>query len=309
MKIKPDVYDRVTNLIVAALQRAEEKRKAGQEWRCPWVNVAGGGQPMNLYGRPYSGMNFVLLSILSSVYPSQLFGTYKSWGLKGAQVRKGEKSTIVIFAKPIERDEIDKKTGKKKKFWLVRGYPVFAAEQVDGFDLPVYLKAREAALPDVAQRYEAADIAFDAYCEAEKLLVEYGGNRACYETVIDKVRMPLKKAFKSTEDFYSTLAHELGHSTGHKKRLDRGLSTTSREEYAFEELVAELSASMTCAILGLEQVPREDHADYLSRWIERLHDDNRAIFRAAAQAQKATNLVLKSLQLQVEDEGKMELAA
>lgn len=306
MKFKPDVYDRVTNLIVASLERAEERRKAGQPWRCPWVRIPGAGQPTNLFGRPYHGMNFVLLSLLSMKYPSQLFGTYKAWNSKGAQVRKGEKSILVIFMKTIELKELDPKTGERKKFRLARGYPVFAAEQVDNFDLQAHFNKKQEALPNVAERHEKAEAVFAAYCETEKLPVVYGGNFACYEVNNDRVRMPLQEAFKSTEDLYSTLAHELAHSTGHKKRLDREMSVT---EYAFEELVAELSASMTCAILGLEQVPRDDHADYLSRWLDRMRDDNKAIFRAAALAQKATDMILKSMNVGTEVNEEVEMAA
>ena len=308
MKFKADVYDRVTNLIIQRLEHAIAARESGKKWQRPWVNVAGYGQPVSITGTNYRGMNYVLLSMLSGIYPSQLFGTYKGWSKRGAQVRRGEKSNLVVFYKPMEKE--DKKTKEKKKFLFMRYYYVFAAEQVDGFDLDSYMKSKEQSLPDKAERISHADEIAQAYVDGQNLDVKYGGNKACYIPSIDSVRMPSKKQFKSTEDLYSTLFHEFVHSTGHEKRLNRDFQNRfGSEAYAFEELVAEIGASMICNGLGIENEMREDHTDYLAHWLKVLKDDKKAIFTAAAAAQLACDMIVNSKEDDEESEEELEEAA
>lgn len=288
-----DTYQRVTDIIVEALEKADALQKLGKEWRCPWQHTAMGGTPTSIHGHAYRGMNYILLSMLASIYPSQLFATYDQWKKRGAQVRRGEKSNVVILWKNLER--INKDTGEKEKFWYIREFRVFAAEQVDGFDLAAHVASQKDKLPNKAERLETAEEIFADYCAAETLKVRFGGNRAFYSVSDDFVQMPLREQFKSTEAYYSTLAHELAHSTGAVKRLKREFGTRfGASAYAFEELIAELSASMSCAVLGIEQSPREDHAQYLASWLNVLKSDAKAIFTASTQAQKASDLILKT---------------
>jgi antirestriction protein ArdC len=295
-----DTYERVTTIIIEGLERAKAKRDSGQAWKCPWQNTAGNGTPISLHGRPYRGMNFVLLSMLAPVYPSQLFGTYRGWQEKGAQVRKGERGNLVILWKQLEKKDPD--TGETESYWYVRGFTVFAAEQVDGFDLEKHFADQVAKMPNVAERLETAEQVMAAYCQAETLQVRHGGNQAFYSIDKDFVQMPLREQFHSTEGYYATLAHELAHSTGHEKRLKREFGKRfGSDAYAFEELVAELSASMTCAVLQIEQTPREDHADYIESWLRVMKEDKKAVFTAASKAQHASDMILKTFAVEETD--------
>jgi len=288
---KSDIYERVTDRIVAGLEDALERRNAGHGYKLPWTMTAAGGEPRSLHGKSYRGINWALLKMLATVYPSQLFGTYHGWQERGGQVRKGEKGIPVVFWKWLK--VADKDTGEDTEIPFARGFTVFGAEQVDGFDLDAYMKRQAEALPDVAERIEAAERAFAGYQDREGLPVRHGGNRAFYSPGADVVQMPAREAFRSSEGYYSTLAHELTHSTGHQRRLSRQYGKRFGDHaYAVEELVAELGAAMLCGSLGIEAEPREDHADYIASWLRVLKDDKRAVVSAAAHAQKAADLVL-----------------
>lgn len=288
---KSDIYERVTDRIIAGLEQALERRNAGQGFTLPWAMTAAGGEPRSLQGRQYRGINWALLRMLASVYPAQLFGTYHGWQERGGQVRKGEKGIPVVFWKWLK--VTDKDTGEPTEIPFARGFTVFGAEQVDGFDLDAYMKRQAETLPDVAERIEAAERVLADYQDREAVPLRHGGNRAFYSPGADVVQIPAREAFKSTEGYYSTLAHELAHSTGHQRRLSRQYGKRFGDHaYAVEELVAELGAAMICGALAIEAEPREDHADYIASWLRVLKDDKRAVVSAAAHAQKAADLVL-----------------
>lgn len=297
---KSDIYQRVTDRVIAGLEDALQRRNAGQGYKLPWTMSAAGGEPRSLHGRTYRGINWALLKMLAAVYPSQLFGTYTGWQERGGQVRKGERGIPVVFWKWLRvRDE---ETGDDTEIPFARGFTVFGAEQVDGFDLDGYMKRQAEALPNVAERIEAAERAFVAYQDRHGLPVRHGGGRAFYAPGADMVQMPLREAFRTTEGYYSVLAHELTHSTGHERRLARRFGKRFGDQaYAVEELVAELGAAMLCGSLGIEAEPREDHADYIASWLRVLKDDKRAVVTAAAHAQKAADLVLADIEAEEDD--------
>lgn len=301
MSNRNEIFDRVAASIIAALELAQADMDAGKRFEMPWVQTASAGSPVSIDGRNYRGMNWAILKMAAVAYPSQIFGTYKAWQRHGAQVMKGQKGITVLFwnFKNIE----DEATGKIKRIGFARGYTVFAAEQVEGFDLAAHMAAVRAKLPSVAERLAHADKVFDAYSTAQGMPVNYGGNSAHYSPAADHVQMPIREAFKSTAKFYSTLAHELAHSTGSKKRLAREFGARfGDEKYAAEELVAELSAAMTCAALNIETATREDHGRYIASWLKALKNDSRAIITAASFAQKASDMILGDYQTAEEGE-------
>ncbi len=286
-----DVYAEVTNAIIKQI----EDGLADGKWTKPWASTSAGGStlPHSIANRAYRGINVPILmgAAQASGYASNLWGTYKAWQGAGAQVRKGQRGTLVVFWKRIEVE--DKDTSEKKKLLFAKGYSVFTAEQVEGFDLAGHRQAQIDKLPCLAQRLDHVEETTAAYFQAEAITLGHGGGRAFYSPGEDHVQMPLHEAFKSTEGYYGTLLHEAGHSTGHDKRLDRDFSGRfGNAAYAFEELVAELASAMTCGALGIEDQPREDHAQYVRSWLETLKGDKRAIFTAASQAQKAADLIL-----------------
>lgn len=226
-------------------------------------------------------------------YAAPLWMTYKQAQELGAQVRKGEKGSLVVYANTITRTEQDAATGEdlEREIPFMKGYTVFNAEQVEG--LPAHFYAVQAPALDPVQRIAKAE-AFFAATGSE---IREGGDRAYYTAAGDYVQMPPFVAFREPEAFYATLAHEVCHWTKAPKHLDRdfGRKRFGDEGYAMEELVAELGAAFVCADLALTPQPRAEHAAYIGSWLKALKDDRRAIFTAAAHAQRAADY-LASLQ-------------
>ncbi len=296
---RADIYARITQDIVAAIEAGLE---AGQgaisgRWRCPWHHDGGAiARPMNLASRKrYRGINVLALWVaaVKSGYGSGLWGTYRKFTEAGAQVRKGERATTVVFWKQFRRGETDdaadqtggldggdRGDGEGRPRFMAKGYAVFNAAQVDGLDLPP-----QPVLPE-AERIEGAERFF----ANTRIPIRIEGDQACYVPSLDVVRMPPFARFRSAAAYYATLAHECGHATGAKHRLDRDLSGRfGSERYAVDEQVAEVTASFVMADLGLAYGPRPESVAYLASWLKVLKNDTRAIFTAASKAQAAVD--------------------
>jgi antirestriction protein ArdC len=224
--------------------------------------------------------------------------TYKQASELGGQVRKGEHGALVVYADRIRRSETDEKGEEtEREIPFMKGYTVFNCEQVDG--LPAHFYSRpEAPLP-ASERIASADRFF----AATGITLRHGGARAYYSESSDHVQMPPFESFRDAESYAATLAHEATHWTKHPKRLARefGRKRWGDAGYATEELVAELGAAFLCADLGITPEVREDHAAYIASWLETLKRDNRAVFTAAAHAQRAADY-LHGLQPQAASE-------
>lgn len=284
--MKADVYERVTAQIVAELEKGE------RPWFKPWNAEHAAGRitrPLRANGIPYRGINVVMLwgSAVEQGFSAPLWLTYKQAQELGGQVRKGEKGSLVVYANTITRTETDEATGEEQErdIPFMKGYTVFNAEQVDG--LPAHFYALAAPALDPVARIARAETFF----AATGADVRHGGNQAYYTAAADRVQMPPFETFRDAESYYATLAHELTHWTKHEKRLDRdfGRKKWGDEGYAMEELVAELGAAFLSADLDLTPEPRADHAAYIASWLKVLKDDKRAIFSAAAHAQRAAD--------------------
>ncbi|HUF73752.1 MAG TPA: zincin-like metallopeptidase domain-containing protein [Gammaproteobacteria bacterium] len=285
-KAKRDIAQEVTDKLVAALESGVNP------WRRPWrsLGVAGRGSvmPHNAStGKAYRGVNVMLCGLAQQAagYTSAGWLTFKQARDLGGNVRKGEKGTLVVFWKFLERrTEGTDGTETKSRFPMLRHYTVFNVEQCDG--LPERITnptgAEPEAVPDLA-----AWVAETLSCR-----VDHGGERACYIPSVDTIKLPLRSAFETEAGYSGTLLHEATHATGVKHRLDRlTMARFGSEDYAKEELVAEVGASMLCAHLGLDYVV-EHHASYLESWLKALKGDKRYIFSAASAAQKAVDYVL-----------------
>lgn len=201
----------------------------------------------------YNGVNVVSLWVAAEIrrYSAPVWATYRQWQELGAQVRKDEKSSLVIFYKEYETEadpQIQDDDGKRR---FARASYVFNAAQVDGFELP---SAPQPLGP--IERIEAAD----RFVAATNARIEHGGDQAYYVPSSDHIQMPAEGLFCGSdtmsreEGYYATLVHELTHWSGAKHRLDRNLQTRFGEEaYAAEELVAEIGAAFLCAELGITQ--------------------------------------------------------
>jgi antirestriction protein ArdC len=280
---KADLYTRITNRIVAELE------KGTRPWLQPWNAGHAAGRitrPLRHNGIPYRGIN-VLTLWLTSVergYSCPIWMTYKQAQELGANVRKGEHGETVVFASRVTKTETtDKGEEAEREIPFLKGYTVFNAEQIDG--LPERFTVPATPQVDPVARIDHAE----SFFAATKADIRQGGNRAFYSVHSDFVQMPPFVAFHDAEAYYATLAHEVTHWTRHETRLNRdfGRKRWGDEGYAAEELTAELGSAFLCADLGLATASRADHASYIESWLKVLRNDKRAIFTAAAHAERA----------------------
>lgn len=277
------IYESVTKTIIEALSHQVVP------WKKPWQHV--GSVPVNaISSKPYRGVNLLLLGI--HPYTDHRFLTMKQANDLGGQVRRGERSTTVIFWKRwqpgIPDDE--QEPGVKRDIPLLRYFKVFNAEQCEGLSLPALY--RPEPLPE-HQRIELAELLVQHMPNPPS--IREAGASAWYRPSDDRVQVPPLNTFRSAESFYGTLFHELGHATGHESRLNRkgvmGSIKFGSGTYGREELVAELTSAFCAAAIGLDNSMLEDSTSYINGWLSVLNDDPKAVVIAAAQAQRAADYI------------------
>ncbi len=282
---KQDVYARITNKIVADLEQGV------RTWLKPWNAAHTEGRitrPLRHNGLPYSGINILMLwaSAMEQGFAAPMWMTFKQALELDAHVRKGEKGSLVVYANSITKTETsDAGEEIEREIPFMKGYTVFNVEQIEGLPAPYYGK------PEIKLTPVERDQSAETFFRNTGADIRYRGDRAFYAYEPDYIQMPVIEAFRDAESFYATLAHEATHWTRHASRLDRDLGRKhyGDEGYAREELVAELGAAFLCADLDLTPEVREDHAAYITCWLQVLRNDKRAIFSAAAHAQRAVD--------------------
>lgn len=279
---KTNVYEMVTERIIAELE------KGVIPWEKPWTGVRSGAYN-RVSKRPYSLLNQMLLKHTGE------YATYKQWQDLGGQVKKGEKSEIVVFWKIFEAEETNKDTGEKetKKIPLLRYYNVFHISQVEGVE-----PLAPEQLNDEVEPIEEADKIITDYITREHIdFTECRSNEAYYSPSSDRVVVPMKEQYTVINEYYSTTFHELTHSTGHKNRLNRletgAVAAFGSETYSKEELVAEIGSASLMNLLGIETVKTfRNSAAYIQSWLQVLRNDNKFIVSASSKAEKAVNYIL-----------------
>ncbi|HKD07128.1 MAG TPA: zincin-like metallopeptidase domain-containing protein [Bryobacteraceae bacterium] len=282
-----DIYQRVTDAIVAAIEQGAGK------YQMPWiVRQDKGFSPISISTvKPYRGVNTVVLwaQSQSKGYTSALWGTYQQWQELGGYVRKGERGSPVVYWGTFEAESKEPDTdesGNSRTRLFCKGYTVFNLEQVDGVKLPKRFEPKLSA----NQRIARAESFFDNI----GIPIRDGGNQAFYRPSTDAVHMPDFTQFPDATQYYSVLAHEATHWTSHESRCDRELGKRFGDAaYAIEELIAELGSAYTMAKLELELTPRANHAAYIDSWLKVLKSDKRAIFTAGSKAQQAADYLVK----------------
>jgi antirestriction protein ArdC len=260
-------------------------------WRKPW-GLQPGLMPMNgTNNREYQGINALMLGL--SGYADLRWMTYKQAAEHGAQVRKGEKSTPIIFWKQsLVQDTNDAGETVTKTIPMLRCYAVFNVEQIDGLKLP---------------KLVVQENTFNAMEQAEAVITNMpqrpsidhdGRNRAYYTPSRDSIHLRPQSAFETPDEYYSTLFHELGHSTGHESRLNRhgtetGIAPFGSPTYSKEELAAEFTACFLCHLSGITNTT-DNSADYISGWASKLRSDRKLVLQGASQGQKAADFILGS---------------
>ena len=286
-RLTKDVYTRVTERIIADLEQGI------RPWMKPWhaEHTAGRiNRPLRHNGAPYRGMNILLLwgEAVAKGYTAPIWMTFKQALELDACVRKGEHGSLVVFANRITKTETnDAGEDVDREIPFMKGYTVFNVEQIDGLPRHYYAQP-ENPLP-IAERIEHAD----RFITATGITINHGGNSAYYAPARDVIQLPPFEAFRDKESYYATALHELTHATKHASRLDRdfGAKRFGDTGYSREELVAELGSAFLCADIGITPEIRADHADYIGHWLTVLKEDKRAIFSAAAHAQRAADFL------------------
>ena len=270
------VYDSVTNKIISQLESGIAP------WIKPWKSGQAGGADRNIVSKKeYSGVNRLILGM--SGYSSPIWGSFKQWQELGGNVRKGEKGTQVVFYSQVTKGEI-KPTDlnpDKSTYALLKSYYVFNLDQIDGLEI---------SKPEPVISTFNPVPALDDRIIKTGAQISHGGGRAFYRPGTDSITLPARDLFLSESHYYATVLHELTHWSGAVHRLDRTKGKRFADTaYAFEELVAEMGAAFLCADYGIQG--ELQHADYIGNWLQCLKNDNKAIFNAAALAQKAADYI------------------
>lgn len=266
-----NIYELVTNQIIEKLEQGIIP------WRKPWLN---GGAVNWKSQKAYRGINTMLLD-------AGEYATFKQIKEAGGKVKKGEKSSMVVFWKWLEKENED--SGEIEKIPFLKYYRVFEINrQCEGMESK---RSTETFEHDPIEKCEEV---FKGYMNAPT----YTFDRldAWYKPGQDHINVPPLMDFEKPEEFYSTLFHEMIHSTGHKSRLNRegivALNAFGSESYSKEELVAEMGAAMLCGVAGIENRTLDNTAAYIQSWLKKLKDDKTLLVKAGSQAQKATDHIL-----------------
>lgn len=264
------IYQMVTDRIISLLEQNIVP------WKQPWSN--GNHCPVNWKTqKPYRGINTFLL-------PPGEFATLKQINEAGGRIKKGEKSHIAIFWTILEKEDEE---GDKETIPLIRYYRVFEINsQCVGIK-----SRRKIQSPFDNEPIEEAEKIVKNYINGPK--ISHASGRAVYFPSIDCVSVPPLRDYAKVERYYSVLFHELVHSTGHEKRLNRkGIIEQIRfgsENYSKEELVAEIGAAMLCTLCHIDNATFDNSVSYIKGWYSRLKEDPKLIVQAAGEAQKAVD--------------------
>jgi len=268
------IYQQVTDRIIAELE------SGAAPWIKPWK--AGSAEDQNIISKkPYQGINRLILGMSGFAMP--YWASFKQWQDLGGSVKKEEKGTHIVFYSPIAKDTVNPENGNIEQsiYHCLKSYVVFNAAQVEGIEF----EQTKPVLPDFNPVPALEDRILKTGAN-----IKHNGSQAFYRPSEDSITMPAKNTFIDESNYYATVLHELTHWSGAKHRLDRTKGKRFADTaYAFEELVAELGAAFLCQDYGIQGDLR--HADYIGSWLKCLKDDNKAIFNAAALAQKAADYI------------------
>lgn len=278
--MKKSVYEMITERIIEQLENGVIP------WQKPWSGTHSGAYN-RISNKPYSLLNQMILKHGGE------YATFKQWSDLGGKIRKGEKAEVVTFWM-IQPYEEKNENGEKviKQIPLLRYYNVFHISQVDRIEPKEQLKISE------LEPIEEAEKVKTEYMNRERLKIfEKVTNKAFYTPTFDYIEVPCREQYQNIEEFYSTLFHEMIHSTGHKNRLDRLETGASAhfgsETYSKEELVAELGSATLVNMLGIEtEKSFRNSSAYIQNWLQVLKNDNKFIVSASSKAEKAVKYIL-----------------
>jgi antirestriction protein ArdC len=296
-----DIYQEITNMIIEVL----ETKSANLKWQKSWISFRNGEMPRNAESNyAYRNFNSILLSLVADLrkYDYSSWLTFKQIKKLGGNVKKGQKATPILFWELFWFDEKGNRYNSEqiKQFSkaqisnmttrsFMKYHLVFNISQTVNLPEKFTQKAEvELPMPDFKRNSAAEDLIYKTGA-----VIEFGGDEAYYSPASDIITMPIPEKFKGVEPYYSVLLHELSHWSGHKNRLDRSLyNQFGSPEYAFEELIAELSSAYLCAELGFD-LPITNNAAYIKSWLTKLKSDKTWVIKASSQAERAARFITK----------------
>lgn len=271
-----NIYQEITDKIIQRIENVTGK------WDKGFISIM--EPPRNLDGRLYTGINFVAL--YDPRFEDQVYGTFEQVQRHGGTVKKGEKSQIAVFYKKLHIANVDEGTGEieNKKIPYIRYFNVFNIAQTS-------LSKEQIKAPEILE----AEAIYANMPDPPAIVYNNLVKCASYSPTFDQVTIPRPEVYQEKGQFFKTLFHELGHATGHAKRLNRPMVAFKDDyaQYAREELIAEMTASFICARTGKANTDTENNtAQYLKHWLEQLRENPKYIFSVCSQAQRAVNLIL-----------------
>ena len=311
-----DIYKMITDKVISMFKTAK-----ASDYHRAWKDDAF-FIPLNFDSKkPYRGVNRLLLQErigFAGAFRNPYFLTFNQIKKHGGKLKKGTRGYEVVYYSIRYIVPADKNTGRKAysstnahkvidfidkhklsedivtRIPMIRYYNVYNGASIEGIDFQLDKLQIGRAVPDTASENQAAALIVENYPNPPA--IKHEGNQAYYSPSGDYVKMPKKEQFDSINDYYRTLFHELTHSTGHEKRLDRGINLMlEKEDYAKEELVAEFGAVFLSAWAGIMWYNNKNHAAYLKGWnsaIKEAENDNKFLMKAASLAQAATDYIL-----------------
>jgi antirestriction protein ArdC len=282
------IYEMITTRIIELLEKGDIP------WKRPWRS----GFPMNLISKkPYRGINTFILG--ATGFSSPYWLTFKQASEKRGQIKKGSTGFPIVFWNWMNKKSKDEgeDAEKIKKVPFLRYYTVFNLDQCEGILPPEECEDREIT------KLEAPEFIVENM--PQRPTIHHGESRAYYRPSTDSINMPRQETFIGDEEYYSTLFHELIHSTGHKNRLNRHEKITNHmfgsQDYSKEELVAEMGSAFLCGVSDIEPSVIENQTAYINGWLKKLQSDKKLLIQAAAQAQKAADFILNNNYEEVEN--------
>jgi antirestriction protein ArdC len=291
-KTYTDIYQEVTDTVIKALEQGTVI------WQCSWNETS---LPKNVTTNlHYRGWNLFLLNFytIARNYSTASYITFKQAQQLGGTIKKGEKGVKIIYwatielkaDKEIQVQAVEPDDDKKRTKLVPKAYIVFNIDQTEGIQFPEVISS----IKTTAEKITACDEVVAAMPNPPKLKID--GHAAYYQPALDLVVVPSIAKSVSSEGYYSTLFHELAHSTGHESRLNRKELMQSdgfgSSEYAREELTAEMTAAFLCAITGIQDPTIDNSAAYIESWLRVLKNDKMLVLKAATQAQRAADYIL-----------------
>lgn len=278
---KRDIYQMVTDRIIQKMEQGLIP------WKKPWGGLQSGAYN-RISKKPYSILNQMILQHTGE------YATYKQWNELGGKVKRGEKAEVIVFWKIIEINDMEtEEEEKKKNVPFLKYSSVFHISQVEGVE-PLE-KSSEKVIS-----IENVDDIVETYVRRENIDFQArASNQAYYNLISDSVVVPVKEQYQHINEYYSTVFHELIHSTGHKTRLNRDVKASfGSEKYSKEELVAEIGTATVLNFLNIEtELTFQNNVAYIQSWIKKMKEDNKVIIWAASQAEKAVNYIMNTCEL------------